>query len=798
MVLLGIELPPASDDVGSGSRDSRDVVDENIFKAQTIYQILATTAPKKSLLAPGRGPCFGFEIIAQAGLVSFYAVADIESVGILKQAINSAYPTAKVELVPEYNFFDPKIEIATVVGGHLSLKNHFSQPIASYLDTKQDAIRSLLNALAQLQATDGAGWQLLLRPAPANWIKQAQAQARKQKNAASGNLVGQFLMATWRPPETTNSESGELTGPTKDLIGAIENKANHPGFEVMIRLVVATTNRSRSQAIYNNLVASFGLFEAPGKNGFVVHQSTKVAKLIDDFNLRSLDRNSDLILNSVELASLFHLPDRSNLPTSQVERQATKQVDGPRRMLDQGLILGNNIFRDQKRPVILGDEDRLRHIYVIGQTGTGKSVFLENIILQDIQAGRGFAVVDPHSDLADRVLAQIPPDRQDDVLYFSPADMDYPLGLNIFETQTADDQDFLIQEAIQILYKLYDPQQQGIIGPRFEHIFRNSAKLIMANPAGGSFIEIPKLLTDRDFVLDRLKHCTDPTIRDFWLKEMPASERSPDFGDVKSWVISKFSAFLGNAMMRNILGQIESSFDLSQIMNNRQILIVNLNKGLIGEINAKLLGMILVTKFQMAAISRAKMAPEDRVDFSLYVDEFQNFVTESFASILSEARKYRLSLVVATQHTDQLTDDIKAAIFGNVGTAVAFRIGVSDAEMMTKQFLGPVFEIEDLTSLPIGQAGCRLLIDGSPSQPFSLATLPPNQITQPENVQKFKARLVQQTGRPRQEVEQEIFKRLNVKTALPKSPPPFNISADVLKTLRQGLKNPSDKTDPKK
>ena len=734
--MLGIELPPASDDVGSGSRDSREVVDENISKAQTIYQILATTAPKKSLLATGRGPCFGFEIIAQSGLVSFYAVADIESVGILKQAITSAYPTARVELVPEYNFFDPQVEIATVVGGHLSLKNHFSQPIASYLDTKQDAIRSLLNALAQLQATDGAGWQLLLRPASANWIKRAQAQARKQKNATGGNLVGQLLMATWRAPETINSETGELTGPAKDLISAIENKTNHPGFEVLIRLVVATTNHQRSQAIYNNLVASFGLFEAPGKNGFVAHQSTKVTKLIDGFNLRSFDRNPDLILNSVELASLFHLPDRSNLPTSQVERQATRQVDGPRRMPDQGLILGNNVFRDQQRPVILGNEDRLRHIYVVGQTGTGKSVFLENIILQDIQAGRGFAVVDPHSDLADRVLAQIPANRQNDVRYFNPADMDRPLGLNIFEAQAADDQDFLIQEAIQILYKLYDPQQQGIIGPRFEHIFRNSAKLIMANPAGGSFIEIPKLLTDRGFVLDRLKHCTDPTIRDFWLKEMPASERSPDFGDVKSWVISKFSAFLGNAMMRNILGQIDGSFDLGQIMDNRQILIVNLSKGLIGEINAKLLGMILVAKFQMAAISRAKMAPEDRVDFCLYVDEFQNFVTESFASILSEARKYRLSLVVATQHTDQLTDDIKAAIFGNVGTAVAFRIGASDAEMMTKQFLGPVFEVEDLTGLPIGQAACRLLIDGSPSQPFSLATLPPTKIDQPENAQK--------------------------------------------------------------
>ena len=380
----------------------------------------------------------------------------------------------------------------------------------------------------------------------------------------------------------------------------------------------------------------------------------------------------------------------------------------------------------------------------------------------------GFALVDPHGETAEAVLAQIPKERLDDVLYFDPANLDFPLGLNIFEAETPDQQDFLIQEAMNMLYKLYDPNQQGIIGPRYEYMFRNAAKLIMADPAGGTFIDIPKLFNDRRFVESKLVHVKDQTVRDFWEKEVPASERSSEFGEVKSWFVSKFSAFLGNAMMRNVIGQTTSSFNLRTIMDEGKIMIINLSKGRTGELNMKLLGMLLVTKFQLAAMSRADVDPDQRREFTLYVDEFQNFATDSFASILSEARKYRLGLIVANQFTTQLTDNIREAVFGNVGTAISFMVSAGDAEHLVKQFYSPVFDINDLTRLPVGNVVIQTLVDGTPTSPFSMTTLPPL-TTDYQLGAQVRDYLAQKFGRPRQAVEAEIFARLGTVVTSPGS-----------------------------
>src|SRR5262249_41195830 len=363
------------------------------------------------------------------------------------------------------------------------------------------------------------------------------------------------------------------------------------------------------------------------------------------------------------------------------------------------LMLGYNIFRGAKKPIRLTDNDRRRHLYTVGQTGTGKSTFLENLALQDMLAGKGFAFVDPHGDTAEKILSMVPRERTEDVIYFSPADMDYPLGLNMFEWTTPDQKDFLIQETINMLYKLYDPGHTGIIGPRYEHLFRNAALAVMADPAGGSFVDIPKLFRDPQFVEQKLKYVTDQNVLEFWTKEMPAFQRSSEFGDVVSWFVSKFGAFLSNEMMRNIIGQTKSSFNLRDIMDEGKILLVNLSRGRTGDLNSKLLGMIFVMKFQAAAMSRSDMPEEYRKDFCLYVDEFQNFSTDSFADILSEARKYHLNLIVANQFTTQLSDEIRDAVFGNVGTVVSFRVGTADAEFLEKQFR-PIFDIDDLQFLP--------------------------------------------------------------------------------------------------
>jgi hypothetical protein len=473
------------------------------------------------------------------------------------------------------------------------------------------------------------------------------------------------------------------------------------------------------------------------------------------------------ILNSVELATIFHLPNQNNIPTSQVQRQMVKQVDGPTHIAEDGFLLGYNEFRGVKKQIRLNTNDRRRHMYFIGQTGTGKSSLLENLAFQDMMDGKGFAFIDPHGDSAEKLLGIVPKERVEDVIYFCPGDMEFPLGLNLFEFETQDQRDFLIQEAIAMLYKLYDPGHTGIIGPRYEHWFRNAALTIMSDPKGSTFIDIPQVFNDQSFTDEKLKFVTDRTVLDFWYKEM-AQTSDANKSEVLGWFVSKFGAFLSNEMMRNILGQTKSGFNLREIMDKKKILLVNLSKGKTGELNSQLLGMIFVMKFQAAAMGRANIPEDQREDFALYVDEFQNFATDSFATILSEARKYRLNLILANQFMSQLTDNIREAILGNIGTVISGRLGITDAEMLQKKF-APTFDAEDLTKLPNYQTITSVLINGVPSAAFSMSLLPPMVKPNPELQSALKRLSATKYGRPRAQVEKEIFERLGAGDAAKKA-----------------------------
>ena len=439
----------------------------------------------------------------------------------------------------------------------------------------------------------------------------------------------------------------------------------------------------------------------------------------------------------------------------------SKQVDGPTQVMETGLLLGYNEFRGVKKPIRLSDKDRRRHIHIIGQTGVGKSVLQENLAYQDMLDGRGFALVDPHGDLAEHLLEKVPKERVEDIIYFNPSDMDNPIGLNMFEFDHPDQKDFLVQEAIGMLYGLYDPGHTGIVGPRLEHIFRNCALLLMSDPAGGTFVDIPKLLVDDSFRNNKLKYVTDQQVLDFWTKEFPASQRSSEAGEVISWVIAKFGPFISNDAMRNIIGQTKSGFDFQDIMNNNKILLVNLSKGKLGDLNSKLLGIVFVMKFQAAAMARAKIPEDERKDFTLYVDEFQNFATDSFETILSEARKYRLSLVLANQFMTQLKEELREAILGNVGTTITGRIGITDAEIMVKRYT-PVFDAEDLTKLPNFESVCVAQIEGVPSAPFSMAWIPPMGHQNAQLGDALRRLSAAKYGHPRAQVEREIAARTSM------------------------------------
>lgn len=775
MIPLLIHLPPASEDTVSNGRDTRDVIDENISKAQIIYNIIASTVQEENFKTKMYGQRhFGFEIIGDKGFVHFYAAVPISLLEVVKQAIVSAYPAARLEETAEHNIFSPTGKLTGTIGGELKLKEEFAYPIATYQDLKRDAMQALLNAMSTLDREDGAAIQILMRPANPDWRKEASELASKKRKGKDEGKKGaeQFIGITKeiatafvKPPEAKDEKKGEdkkndLSSLDQSILDSIDEKTRYPGYEVVIRVMVSSNISQRSQAILNNIVAAFSLFDAPGKNGFKYSEADDMDEFVSSYLLRFFPQTEvESILNSVELATIFHFPDQRSIPTSQLERQESKQVDGPRNIPDEGLLLGYNLFRGVKKPIRLGITDRQRHMYAVGQTGTGKTTFLENLAFQDMLNGNGFAFVDPHGDVTERLLALVPKERTEDVIYFCPSDTDYPMGLNLFEYKTSDQKDFLIQEVLNMLYKLYDPQHQGIMGPRYEHLFRNAALTIMADPQGGSFVDIPKLFRDPQFVKQKLKHVKDQNVLEFWQKEMPQSQKSNEFGEVTSWFVSKFGAFLSNEMMRNIIGQTKSAFDLRDIMDNNKILLVNLSKGKTGELNSKLLGMIFVMKFQAAAMSRAELPEEQRKDFALYVDEFQNFSTDSFATILSEARKYHLNLIVANQFTTQLTDEIREAVFGNVGTIVAFRIGDNDVDSLTKYFQ-PTFEGSDLLKIPNHNTVVRTLIGGVPTNPFSMSTIPPLGSPNYQLADALKQLSAAKYGRPKATVESEIFARL--------------------------------------
>lgn len=768
MVPLLIHLPPVSDDIEAGGRDVRDITDEHISKAQILYNILASTATKgfKSNFYGQRH--LAFEIIADKGVVNYYTAVPVGMVPIIQQAVTSAYPSAHLEEIEEHNMFSEVGGIAGTIGGEMVLKDTYVYSIATYQETKTDPMQSLLNSLANLSKEDGAGIQILIRPANSKWIKNSLSFAgriKKDKGKKSGVAslgikgVGEAL---WKPPEAkeVKPEDKQLSSLEQARVDSIEEKTRHPGYEVIVRVVASSNTAARSQIILSNIIAAFALLDSPGRNGFKFVPAKVMDSFVTAFIFRffppEINQN---ILNSVELATIFHFPDQRNTPTSQLQRQSSKQVDGPANIPEDGLLIGYNVFRGTQKAIRMSEDDRRRHAYIIGQTGTGKSKFLRNLALQDMLSGRGFSFIDPHGDVTDELLGMVPKERAEDVIYFSPGDMETPVGLNLFEFQYREQQDFLIQESINMLYKLYDPNRQGMIGARFEHIFRNCALLLMADPQGGTFVDIPKVLVDPAFMKAKLKYVTDQSVLDFWTKEWPSSQRSNEAGEVTSWVASKFGAFLSNQMMRNIIGQTKSGFDIRKAMDEGKILLVNLSKGKTGELNSKLLGMIFVMKFYSAAMGRSNILEDERRDFTVYVDEFQNFSTETFSDILSEARKFRLSLIVANQFVGQLTDEIRDAVFGNVGTVISSRTGANDADFLVKYF-SPTFDAEDLTKMPNYSWAVQTLVNGMPTQPFSMNSPPIMGKPNPKLAEAVRRLSAAKYGRPQAIVEKEIFERL--------------------------------------
>jgi len=670
-------------------------------------------------------PVLSFEFVSKDNEIIFFVGVPRAYEDMVQKQIQSFYPNASVEPSGDFRIFKEGLEVSCA---SVSTSRSFVFPIKTFREFEYDSIATITNSLSKIGEGSRAAVQVLVKPINQGWRGQIDWMVRRVQEGKSmplgvswynkiGYFAGQFLSSHVNKDEDPLKKTTPIQEETLKLL---TQKGSKTGFAVQIKILSMAKTKQEADSNLRNIFSGLSQFSAPDRNGFRLFPNQEKNTFLTHFILRSFLGYRKMILNSEELASIYHFPSE-NLDTPGIRWFMAKRAPVAANLPKEGIVLGKNVYRGEEAMVRLKKTDRRRHVYSIGMTGTGKTTLFESMILQDIRAGEGVAVFDPHGELVEKLIKKIPRERAEDVIYFNPSDTERPLGLNLLEWKTKEQKDFLVQESIQIFYKLFDPNQQGFVGPQFEHWMRNAALTLMDHPGGGTLIEIPKLFTDDAFREERVAAIKDPVVKAFWVQQLA---KTADFhkSEMYNYFISKFGRFMTNVTMRNIIGQSKSAFDLREAMDSGKILLINLAKGEIGEINSNLLGMIFVARLFTSALSRVDVDEDKRRDFYLYVDEFQNFATDTFASILSEARKFHLDLNITNQYIAQIPETIRDAIIGNVGTLVCFRVGVPDAEFMAKEF-EPVANQFDLNQIDAYNAYVKLLVDNAPIKPFSMQTI---------------------------------------------------------------------------
>ncbi len=735
------------------------------FKTEinTTEQLIANLA---SLKAP-----FTFEVVVPhvgEEIHFFLAVPKALSEIAIKQ-VQGLWNGAAIEPAgDDYNIFNPS---GATAAAYVAQKANYALPIRTYTEIGADTFSSIVGAFAKInEVGEGAALQICIAPA-AQVKKGIERSITSLKNGESLKKVTggglqiemkdvQSALAPKSKEEQAEQKAQKFVD--EDAVKALEMKISKPLFHVDVRLLASAATPFQANDILDGLAAGFSQFGAPHRNELRITKPRNPKNLIYDFTFRNFNSGKAMILNSEEIASFFHFPI-SSTETPKVKYLKAKEAPPPANLPASGLLLGNSSFRGQLKPVYLTDEDRKRHIYIIGQTGTGKSTLLGNLILEDIKRGKGIALIDPHGDLVETALNHIPKERLDDLILFNPTDLERPLGLNMldFNQNRPEEKTFIVNEMQSIFNKLFS---QETMGPMFEQYMRNALLLLMEDMANepATLVEVPRVFTDAQFRLRKLERCRNPIVVDFWQKEAVKAGGEASLANMTPYITSKFSNFIANDFMRPIIGQAHSAFNFRQVMDEGKILLVNLSKGRLGDINANLLGMVTIGKLLMAALSRTDADAGTRREFNLYIDEFQNFTTEAVASILSEARKYGLSLTMAHQFIGQLEEKIKDAVFGNVGSMLVMRVGVQDAEFLVKQF-EPIFDQNDLINIDNLNAYAKLLINGETSKPFNIKVGTESwKRSGSELTDALKEYSRTKYGMERQQIEDEIYRRLRV------------------------------------
>lgn len=746
------------------TNDKKELAAEQMFAS--LHGLL--TMPSRGMLRPAERERISFEIAVLKKRIGFYVWVPEYLKGFVEEQIYAQYPSVHISEVVDYAT-EHEQDFHTVLSTELRFISNDTLPIKTFQNFEVDPLAAITATLAKFEDDEEAWIQMLIRPAAGNWHKKSERYIAKMRGGGQSSMTG-LLGALWAPPEVGGGQSAKTADHDQTRIKGAEEKSQKLAFESQIKIIYrGNLSPAQARLRVQSIVASYKQFNTTYLNGFDSKRVSEDRRVLHAYQRRVISKG--VICNIEEAATLYHLP-HTNVETPFIlwanaqtaEPPASLPVLGSEPRDDVSPVATTN-FRGHNTMFGLPRIDRGRHLYIIGQTGVGKSGLLELLTISDIYSPYGFAVIDPHGDYALNVLRRIPQERANDVLYFNPADTAFPIAFNPMEVLDPKLKTHTSSELVGVLKRMFDSW-----GPRLEYILRYSILALLDYPES-TMLDITRILTDKKFRNDVLKHVQDPVVRNFWTVEF-ASWNDKFAAEAVAPVLNKVGAFTANPLVRNIIGQPKSSFNIRQIMDERKILIVNLSRGLMGEDNASLLGALFVTKMQLAAMSRADIPADQRSPFYLYVDEFQNFATDSFATILSEARKYGLNLTVANQYTAQMPQEVKDAVFGNVGSIIAFRMSADDAGSMQRYF-EPKFTDHDLVHMHNRSFVISMTIEGEKVQAFSATSL-----NLPEYGDDYTNAIVEQSrtsyASSQEFVERYVGERYLVNTQAVQTPKPAN------------------------
>jgi hypothetical protein len=769
--LLVLEIPKAN--------DKSELAAEQLFAS--LHGILRDRDELK--LNKGTQEHLSFEVASVDGQIRFYAWVPRTLRSFVEGQIYSQYPSVQIRVADE-DYVAHESKHSVIYTSEITLIDSEVLPIKTFQNFEVDPLAGITGALAKLESTGEEVWiQILVRPIEDDWHKTSDRWIKSIKKGGAASIFGDggglvwltgLLEALWKPPEAGQGATAvkELSERDKTRISEAEKKATKLGYQVKIRLVYLGESTANAHLRMQAIVGTFKQFNSTNLNGFKMSDASFSTETLTKYNNREFN-DIGFILNIEELASVFHLP-HTNVETPNVVWASSKTAEPPSKLpiitgnseIDENIsAFGMTNFRGVNHQFGMLRLDRSRHVYIIGQTGSGKTGTLALLALSDIFHGHGYAIIDPHGDFAVDNMRFIPGSRLEDVVYFNPADTGFPLGFNPLEVTDPNQKTNISSEVIGVLKRMFGESW----GPRLEYILRYTILALLDRPET-TMLDITRMLTDKKFRENTLTYCTDAVVANFWKVEF-ASWNDKFVAEAISPVLNKVGAFTANPIIRNIIGQPKSTFDVRKIMDEGKILIVNLSKGLIGEDNASILGAFIVTKIQLASMSRSDIERiEDRRPFYLYVDEFQNFATDSFATILSEARKYGLNLTVANQYISQMGETVRDAVFGNVGTMISFRVSADDAPILAKQF-EPQFEPTDLLQMHNRNFVINMVINGEKAPAFNARTLT-LPIPQTDNTGRIVENTRRHYSRSRLEVENEISDAIRPVGSPPKAATP--------------------------